>query len=940
MTARRALGFLLATVGALALIFLAVEWRSLQTPAYPPAIVPAPESPWGVNVEPGEDVESQMSAVADAGFRMVRVEFPWSEVEPERGKFQWARLDDIVDTAGKHGLELVAVLDTSPAWARAPEDSDNPDAPPKDWRDFGDFARTVASRYRGKIGWYQAWHEPNIAPHWGKRSVDAAAYVRLLREAYIAVHTADPAAHVLMADLAPNVEPGGTNQSDVAFLEDMYAAGGEKWFDAAAAEPYGFDLPPTAPSDPQTLDFRRAELLRQVMVSHGDASKPLWLTFYGWNSAGGSPWKSVDAETQARYAAEAVRYARAHWPWATAMFWGVWKPAAPPDDPRWGFALVSPDGENLPVLDSLRETMADADGWIGVGRHKMDAPALRYDGSWRVTRLGADVGRDGDHLTIPFVGRGVALTVRRGKYRAYLTATVDGKPAPALPAYEKGEAYLILYDPLREEATVPLAEGLPYGHHVAEITAHRGWGQWALKDVVVLDAPPRRWGVWQVSLFLGALAAFFLGLWAGVRGNESRSGPMLPDAVGWGVALIAFAMPFAGTRQYEALLWGVFGLAALFVFLRARGRAVRELFSPDVAGAFALLAAAVFATLAAGRFGVANRELRVVFLDGFVLYLLAFRTPFRGRVLDGWVLGGALVALWGLGQAVTGHGLITAEGVYRVRGPYGSPNNLALYLERVIPLMLVVVFLGEKRGRRLAYAVLLVPMSAALLLTFSRGALLLGIPAALIFLGAAGGWAMRGVVRRRLWGGTAAFLLLSLLALVPFLSTPRFRTLLSTHTGTGEFRLALWRSAWKMFRDSPWFGVGPDNFLYKYRTFYMLPWAWREPNLSHPHNVLLDFATRIGIPGLVAGVWLAWRMVRDAWVGLVSGDRMRQVVILGLAAGWCATLAHGLVDNSIFLPDLMAEFMLSLALAAQVAGTGRKSFTTGSAEVKPTAVGR
>ncbi len=929
------IGLVVAVVGAVALTFLALDWRAFQTPTYPLPISPMPEAPWGVNFEPGQgQVDSQMAAVAAAGFRMVRVTFPWAEVEPSRGDFRWKKWDWLVDAARRNGLGLVAVLDTSPGWARASEDADDPFAPPQDWREFGRFAAAVAARYRGQIEWYQMWHEPNIAPHWGNRPVDAAGYVRLLREGYIAIHAEDPAAHVLLAALAPNVEPGGTNQSDIAFLERIYAAGGGRWFDAAAAEAYGFDRPPTEPPSPAVLNFRRAELLRRVMVAHGDSLKPLWITFYGWNSSPGSPWKGVDEAVQAEYAADAVEYARSRWPWASAMFWGVWQPDAPSDDPRWGFALVTPDGRDRPVAKSLRKAMADADGWLGAGRHAPDDPAMRYDGGWRVTPLGADIGGDGDRLTIPFVGQGIALTVRRGKYRAYLTATVDGRPAPALPTDGKGEAYLILYDPLREEATVPLAEGLPYGLHVAEITTHRGWGQWALKDVVVLDSPPRRWGFPEIALFLIAVGAFFWGLWETAESWEVPSRSAAPGGfwkrfrrwppvlAGWGVALVAFSMPFAGTRFYEVLLWSVFLLGVLSFLLEASGTVDGNVPARDTVAAFSLLAAALFATLAARRFGVANRELRVVFLDGFVLYLLAFRLPFRWRILDGWVLGGAAVALWGLEQAITGHGLITAEGVFRVRGPYGSPNNLALYLERVLPLMLAVVILGRGRKRKLAYACLLVPTSAAFLLTFSRGALFLGIPAALIFLGVVGGWATGGSARRRLWGGTAAFLLVTLLALVPFLSTPRFRTMFSS-SGTGEFRLALWRSAWKMFRDSPWFGVGPDNFLYRYRTFYMLPWAWREPNLSHPHNVLLDFATRVGVPGLLAGAWLVWRMARNAWAGLSSGDRMRQVVILGLAAGWIATLAHGLVDNSIFLPDLMAEFMLSVGVAAQMARESR-----------------
>ena len=36
----------------------------------------------------------------------------------------------------------------------------------------------------------------------------------------------------------------------------------------------------------------------------------------------------------------------------------------------------------------------------------------------------------------------------------------------------------------------------------------------------------------------------------------------------------------------------------------------------------------------------------------------------------------------------------------------------------------------------------------------------------------------------------------------------------------------------------------------------MLPEAWREPNISHPHNWVLDFWIQMGVLGLVAGTAL------------------------------------------------------------------------------------
>jgi hypothetical protein len=84
-----------------------------------------------------------------------------------------------------------------------------------------------------------------------------------------------------------------------------------------------------------------------------------------------------------------------------------------------------------------------------------------FEGTWRLGLLGADIGQSGDRVSLEFEGTGVALTVRRGPYRAFLFVTVDGQPAPALPRDEQGRAYVVLYDPLAEIATVATARHLP-----------------------------------------------------------------------------------------------------------------------------------------------------------------------------------------------------------------------------------------------------------------------------------------------------------------------------------------------------------------------------------------------------------------------------------------------------------------------------------------------
>jgi O-antigen ligase len=130
----------------------------------------------------------------------------------------------------------------------------------------------------------------------------------------------------------------------------------------------------------------------------------------------------------------------------------------------------------------------------------------------------------------------------------------------------------------------------------------------------------------------------------------------------------------------------------------------------------------------------------------------------------------------------------------------------------------------------------------------------------------------------------------------------------------------LWQSAVAMWRDHPVLGVGPDNFLYAYRGYYILPAAWQEPNLSHAHNFVLDFATRLGVLGLLVGLGMAAGIIWLARIALVrTRNNSLHPLAIGLVGMFAYVVAHGLVDHSLFLVDLAFVFMLACGLLALLA---------------------
>ncbi|UCC65198.1 MAG: ubiquinone/menaquinone biosynthesis methyltransferase, partial [Anaerolineae bacterium] len=590
--------------------------------------------------------------------------------------------------------------------------------------------------------------------------------------------------------------------------------------------------------------------------------------------------------------------------------------------------------------------------------------------------IGADAGLGNARLVLPFYGTRLDLTVRRGDDWGVLYVTVDGQPANRLPRDEAGRAYLSLYDPLHATATVTLASGLPDGPHEAAIVADGGWGGWAIAGWTVGREPDLR--PYRLALLLLGLVSIpclavtglylyrarpaLLSLWrdlAAAHGAWPEGGrllllalvaaafyfaPVLPLSLiallllallvflrpDHGLALVAFGIPFfLRPKPLAGKAFSLVEIVTLLCFAAWAARAIRgalsavhrpgaavsaavgRLRSTDMAVAF-LVGLGALSLAWADNFGVASREFRVVVVESGLFYLLLrAEAGQRGErlyllVVDALVAGAVVVSGLGLWQFLVSGDVIAAEGVRRVRALYGSPNNLALFLERIVPLLVALAFWGRNRWRRWLYALALLPACAATFLTFSKGALFLGLPASLLFLGL-----VRG--RRALALAVVALAVLAL-ALLPFLRTERLASTFDLQAGTAFFRLKLWQSSLNLLRQHPLTGVGLDNFLYAYRTRYVLPAASHELNQSHPHNVVLDFWTRLGLGGVVA---LFWLLVAFFAAGLRRYRRLPdgddRALVLGLLASVVAALAHGLIDQTFFLVDLAFVFMLALA---------------------------
>jgi putative inorganic carbon (HCO3(-)) transporter len=315
-------------------------------------------------------------------------------------------------------------------------------------------------------------------------------------------------------------------------------------------------------------------------------------------------------------------------------------------------------------------------------------------------------------------------------------------------------------------------------------------------------------------------------------------------------------------------------------------------------------------------------ELRVLVLQPITLYVLVRSARLSGnellRLADALVLGAVALAGIGLYDFFGLHYVEAAEGVQRLLIPfYDSPNHISLFLERAAPVALAAAVYGRGGTRKTLHGLALAVMLLAIYLTYSRGAWLVGLPAALLFVLLL----PQLTAGRRRWALVAAVaaLGLGLLVLLPVARTARFASLVHPESGTSFLRLVLWKGALRMIAAHPVMGVGIGNFAPQYPHF-MLPEAWREPLVYHAHNLLLDFWAILGMPGTAALVWIQVAFWQSALASYRhQADPMLQALVLGLMGSMVGFLAHGLVDTAYFLADLALVFMLTLALAKRLA---------------------
>ncbi len=262
-------------------------------------------SPAGEDIWDTETSRGIRSQLIDAGFRWIRYYVDWNRIEQTRGELDWTTADERLDALIDEGFEPLGLLPHGNALYTAnPEDCEPivggaEECAPEDLEDFARFAGEAAARYRGRIGVWEIWNEPN---NWFRFWADTpggdpARYARLTRLAAEAIRENCPECVVLSGGLVYiDYSPVVVGQEQ--FMADMVAAEPDLFetLQGVGVHYYGTYPPVVPPEEIAGPQIPLADAL-DATAEHCDCDLPLYITETGWTAV-----RDLTRLDQARYA--------------------------------------------------------------------------------------------------------------------------------------------------------------------------------------------------------------------------------------------------------------------------------------------------------------------------------------------------------------------------------------------------------------------------------------------------------------------------------------------------------------------------------------------------------------------------------------------------------------------------------------------------------------
>jgi hypothetical protein len=275
--------------------------------------------------------ERGLDAAERLGAERIRANVLWARLEvghararkpPRRPVYDFGALDRLQQAAASRHIKLqLTITGPAPAWATKNHRVGN--RWPNAYR-YGQFVRTVAEHFRGRVDRYSIWNEPNWDTWLSPPAHAAGIYRNLYTHGYEAIKRTDPRAKVLIGELQPYAETHSI--APIRFLRDVTCTT-SRWTsarrcerlraDGLALHPYQFTTAPSRPfGGPDDAPFgslgnitRALDRLahRRVLTTPTGRHLNVYLTEFGYFTRGS---RALPPSRHAAWLAQAYRIAR------------------------------------------------------------------------------------------------------------------------------------------------------------------------------------------------------------------------------------------------------------------------------------------------------------------------------------------------------------------------------------------------------------------------------------------------------------------------------------------------------------------------------------------------------------------------------------------------------------------------------------------------------
>jgi O-antigen ligase len=402
------------------------------------------------------------------------------------------------------------------------------------------------------------------------------------------------------------------------------------------------------------------------------------------------------------------------------------------------------------------------------------------------------------------------------------------------------------------------------------------------------------------------------------------------------LAILLFTPLAIGAVRYPdfaIVQWMTVGILALWAVRFSINPKHRLLWIPLCWPVLAFVVYAVIRTLLADVSYLAIQELNRVLIYAAIFFAVVNNlhrqetTQILGLSLIVLAMGLSIYAviqfLTARDEVMSIVGEFTKPDGYRKRGSatFISPNNLAGYLELILPLAIAFTITGRFSPLQkiyLGYASLVI--FAGLSVTISRGGWLAGGVSLVIlfFL----------LLRQRDYWRRALVIIVVLVGIFIFfflkaeLPPNRVERFERAHE-VEDVRFRLWGPAVEMWREHPWFGVGPNHFNDRFRQYRPAD-GTLQARPDRAHNDYLNTFADWGLVGglLVLACWVifyfqvfrSWKYVQRSQNDLAAKRSNKSAFVLGGSLGLAAILVHSFFDFNMHVPAIAILVVVIMAL--------------------------